>query len=685
MEDGAKEDPALQKEPKFLSKAGWLKKGYGRLLASYKDRYIQVEKTEIVVYENEDLQNCLERLDLENYDKCHELKSPFTKKQRLILIRSAKSTNKVHDVKFQAQTVEDKEAWIKALSDGINRAKNKIFDEVKIDQSSNLEHVTRTRPKGNRNRRPPTRIHMKEVADVSSDGILRLDLDLEDAVMPNGAHYANVDGSETSKEKQLVSITEEEAQPDPDVSPPKKVIKPLMPPIKEAKPSTAHEDEPQKNDGSEKKVPMPPSKEAKPCASPVEETTEEAKHEKISETSSDASKKAAPPPMPPNKPSSVSNVDALQSKPHSHPPMPPSKEKKPSHSGSETEQQVEGISNEDNENEDESRKETIETAVETDEAVQLIAKETSPDVKDDKHESHCTEETVSSNTKMVSDCGEQIPTESLRKSPSSHPKFNKKPDECAEPDIQRIESTSAKSNPKEGPDNTASVNSVDSKDALAESEVPSLNDSTTETLTLSPLLYHLSGEKKKQDEKSVDSGQHSDDESEGSGSQDTLVAATAALRGSHSALDVVDASEDSIQISVILRPAQVTTVPQVSSKNIKPIPPLKPSAKGRSASIGNLLSESDVCNQMKESSRGGAVSAGGSSDDVIKLETEVALEMEKTSKLLSKVSQDHGSEEEDVPGDLLAEAMEKLKKADHVLREVKKLKFATNGSKRKSW
>lgn len=49
---GAKEDPA-QKEPKFLSKAGWLKKGYGRLLASYKDRYIQVEKTEIVVYENE--------------------------------------------------------------------------------------------------------------------------------------------------------------------------------------------------------------------------------------------------------------------------------------------------------------------------------------------------------------------------------------------------------------------------------------------------------------------------------------------------------------------------------------------------------------------------------------------------------------------------------------------------------
>lgn len=36
----------------------------------------------------------------------------------------------VHAVKFQAQTAEEKEAWIKALSDGINRAKNKVFDEV---------------------------------------------------------------------------------------------------------------------------------------------------------------------------------------------------------------------------------------------------------------------------------------------------------------------------------------------------------------------------------------------------------------------------------------------------------------------------------------------------------------------------------------------------------------------------
>lgn len=38
-------------------------------------------------------------------------------------------------MKFQTQTAEDKEDWIKALTDGINRAKNKIFDEVTFSES----------------------------------------------------------------------------------------------------------------------------------------------------------------------------------------------------------------------------------------------------------------------------------------------------------------------------------------------------------------------------------------------------------------------------------------------------------------------------------------------------------------------------------------------------------------------
>ncbi|MEQ2251371.1 hypothetical protein ILYODFUR_010261 [Ilyodon furcidens] len=107
MEDGTKEDPAQQNKPKFLSKVGWVKKAHGRLLTSYKDRYVHVEKTEIAVYENEDLQNCLERLDLENYETCHELKSPFKKKHRLILIRSQKSGNKIPEM-FKFSQVQAK-------------------------------------------------------------------------------------------------------------------------------------------------------------------------------------------------------------------------------------------------------------------------------------------------------------------------------------------------------------------------------------------------------------------------------------------------------------------------------------------------------------------------------------------------------------------------------------------------
>lgn len=43
-------------------------------------------------------------------------------------------------MKFQAQTAEEREAWIKVLNDGINRAKNKAFDEVNICVVLTLNH-----------------------------------------------------------------------------------------------------------------------------------------------------------------------------------------------------------------------------------------------------------------------------------------------------------------------------------------------------------------------------------------------------------------------------------------------------------------------------------------------------------------------------------------------------------------
>ncbi|MBN3318766.1 PKHO2 protein, partial [Atractosteus spatula] len=233
LRDG-KEQKEQPKAVKVPEKAGWIKKSSGKILGTYKDRYIQLERTEILVYDNEDLKNCMEKVDLENYDKCHELRSAFKKRNRLILIRAPKSGSKVHDIKLQTQSPEEKEAWIKALSDGINRAKNKVFDEIKVDESCSLEHVTRSRPKGNHGRRPPTRIHMKEVASVASDGILRLDLDAVDNT-PNGNHPVFTDANDINEVGKPTSSDEP--------TPQKKVLKPPMPPSKENKLSVLTEKE----------------------------------------------------------------------------------------------------------------------------------------------------------------------------------------------------------------------------------------------------------------------------------------------------------------------------------------------------------------------------------------------------------------------------------------------------------
>ncbi|XP_058500369.1 pleckstrin homology domain-containing family O member 2 [Solea solea] len=627
MEDGVNEDPTQRKEPTFLGKAGWVKKAPGRLFASYKDRYIHVEKTDIVVYEHEDLQNCLERVDLENYDRCHELKTPLKKRHRLILIRSAKSGNKVSDVKFQTQTAEEKEAWIKALTDAISRAKNKAFDEVKVDESNNLDHVTRTRPKGNRSRRPPTRIHMKEVAEVSCDGILRLDLDLEGAKMPNGTYYANVDGTETPEEDiGIPRPTDEEGTgPKPEVSPQNKVFKTPMPPNKDAKPSPVPEGEPEKK---VLKPPMPPSKEPKSCISPAEAKAE---------WSAEAGK--AP-----------------------HPPNPPSKSKKPSHPTVQSHQEVPRVEDECEEKDGDHRKETTATD------------------KDEADSSVCEEAQVGVERADVSSTGEQNLEEGSEKTTTTSlplPLSVQISDKCLQPDKHGDHSPTR----EELHGKHESV--LQTVEVPPTSEVPSvvvsLNEPLTDSLTLGPLLCQLPGERKmKAEEKSVDSGQHSDNDSEGSGAEDTLAASTAALRGSQPGLDVLDANEDNIHISLRLRPA--ATKPRVKSQLTKPTLPLTPSTKVKSASIGDLLSNSSVFIQGRPNLR----DETSPTDDVMKLETEVALEMEKTDELLSRVStlQDEGERK---PKDLLTEAMEKLKKADHVLREVRKLTLTKNTNNRKSW
>ncbi|XP_070619577.1 LOW QUALITY PROTEIN: pleckstrin homology domain-containing family O member 2 [Erythrolamprus reginae] len=249
MEDGLKQENS--EKPKSSTsgdKVGWIKKSSAGLLSLWKERYIRLHKNQLLVYEDEEEQKCVESLELEHYERCQDLRALLKRKNRFILIRSPGC--KVQDIKFQASTPEEKELWMKALNGGINLAKNKIFDEVKVDETLSLDHVTRGRAKLAKGRRPPTRSHLKEVASSTSDGILRLDLDVSDG----GPPISLLETSETA-----------------ETPPPKETHKPPMPPAKVPMP-------PKENlsanlapeDPELKKPPMPPAKPLKEVAASSE-------------------------------------------------------------------------------------------------------------------------------------------------------------------------------------------------------------------------------------------------------------------------------------------------------------------------------------------------------------------------------------------------------------------------------
>ncbi|XP_058012179.1 pleckstrin homology domain-containing family O member 2 [Ahaetulla prasina] len=284
MEDGLKqENLEKSKSPTSGDKVGWIKKSSGGLLSLWKERYIRLRKNQLLVYENEEEQKCAESLELEHYDRCQDLRALLKRRNRFILIHSPGC--KVQDIKFQASTPEEKELWMKALNDGISRGKNKIFDEVKVDESLSLDHVTRGRAKIAKGRRPPTRSHLKEVARSTSDGILRLDLDITDSGSPNS-----------------ILVTSETAE----TPPPKETPKPPMPPAKVPMPPTENlSANLSPEDPQVKKPPMPPVKPLKEVAAPGENVNSVEGSEAEEETCEDSeeieeglaeTKPPAPPP-----------------------------------------------------------------------------------------------------------------------------------------------------------------------------------------------------------------------------------------------------------------------------------------------------------------------------------------------------------------------------------------------------
>lgn len=186
----------------------------------------------------------------------------------------------------------------------------------------------------------------------------------------------------------------------------------------------------------------------------------------------------------------------------------------------------------------------------------------------------------------------------------------------------------------------------------------------------------------KAEEKSVDSGQHSDDDSDGSRSGDTLAVSTAAMRGSHAGLDAMDSSQEdlpSLSYSGTLAGTRASSTGD-PCQSPGPDPRGKTSTKAKSASFGDLLYECAVGFEQH-----GGARDGPQCHDVRELQAEICLEIQKTTELLSKAPQrGAGDAGGDLPENLLDKAMEKLQKAERVLREAKKLKSAAP-AKRKSW
>ncbi|CAL8404635.1 unnamed protein product [Boreogadus saida] len=724
MEDGVKGDPAQQpKEARFLGKAGWVKKASGRVLALYKDRYVHVEKFEVAVYENEDLKTCLQRIDLENFEKCLELKSFFKKKNRFMLIRETKCANKIQDVKFQAQTPEEKDSWIKALTEGINRAKNKIFDEVKIDESNNLDHVTRTRAKGNRSRRPPTRIHIKEVAN-----------DEKDAGFSDGNNYENIEIKEPPKKCETLPMppssnsnsTEEMQSSSPElkepetVVEPKKVFKPPMPPSKDIKDILATENGPSTEADPEKVPgpPKPPSKELKPSVSTAEEDIEDLSEGDPVPGAEEETDPAVTPPTEPTSSSTDDPATELSPAQESSPPTIPPKDKKPAKDPKTEGSPLtwEGPSDE-----------IVVKASEMDQSSSLPTVQkpevedmsTSPSAEEHPKVLDVTPEPISNSTpsgplnasssnkpqvQWQSD-PTTLPTpdsaslETTRKGPSPIPPLKKKPLKMLPP---KTLSPAQLPRPEDQPAVSAIPIATQQEDSSSSGAAPSVGsthiedspEATTESQEVIPTVVLTLSEPEAQRATSERSICHSEGDSVDSGSEDTLASSTFALQGSQVGLDSVYASDDDSED--YNNPEQIrdaappgTTISQVSSVQInlirekpkvgpRPPVPLRPIFKAMSASVGDLLS--NISEESPDS--------GEDLNEVKNLEREIALGLEQTKELLSSTAQTQGEGlGRNMPEDLLAKAMEKLRMADHFLREAKTFEESKRPgrSNRSSW
>ncbi|XP_007237339.3 pleckstrin homology domain-containing family O member 1b [Astyanax mexicanus] len=177
--------------PAQPEKIGWIRKycGKGLFREIWKNRFVVLKGEKLYISEKEvkDEKKIHEVVDLTDYERSEELRKAKsrTKKNhsKFTLLCSRQPGNTVPNLVFLAVSPEEKESWINALNIAITRAKNRILDEVTVEEDSCLAHPTRDRAKIPHTRRLPTRGHLMAVASTSSsDGMLTLDLIQEEDV-----------------------------------------------------------------------------------------------------------------------------------------------------------------------------------------------------------------------------------------------------------------------------------------------------------------------------------------------------------------------------------------------------------------------------------------------------------------------------------------------------------------------
>ncbi|XP_024114169.1 pleckstrin homology domain-containing family O member 1b [Oryzias melastigma] len=190
-------DSASQSSP--LEKVGWIRKfcGKGIFREIWKNRFLILRGEQLLISQKEvrDLSRADEVLDLSDYDRCEEIRKNKSRSKKnhskFRLQRYSSPGNTVPNLLFLAVSPEEKESWINVLNTAISRAKNRILDEVTVEESQ-LCHLTRDRVKIPHNRRLPTRGHLLAVASTSSsDGMLTLDLVQENPAPSQGLDRAD--------------------------------------------------------------------------------------------------------------------------------------------------------------------------------------------------------------------------------------------------------------------------------------------------------------------------------------------------------------------------------------------------------------------------------------------------------------------------------------------------------------